>query len=202
MQIRFLKTAVLAKDWPKLGPAEVAMVGRSNAGKSSLINAFSGSKIAKVSSTPGKTRALNFFDVNGKYRIVDMPGYGYAARSGNEVKSWRKMIESYLLTRSPLVGLILVCDIRRKWTDDEQDIVDVMAQAGRPTLIALTKADKVGKNEMRNRVLGMKKEMELSSIFPVSNTKRFGSTEIEDYIFHEWIQPFIEKDPLGEEERL
>jgi len=198
MQIRFIKTAVLAKDWPEASVLEVAMVGRSNAGKSSLINAIAGSKIAKVSSTPGKTRALNFFDVNGKYRFVDMPGYGYDARSGNEVKSWQKMIESYLLTRGTLVGLVLVMDIRRKWTDDEQILVDIMEQVGRPVLVALTKSDKIGGNEKRSRVQSLKKLLPEVTVLAVSNTKKLGSKELEEKIFYEWVQkgsiPKVEYD--------
>lgn len=198
MQVRFMKTAVLARDWPEVGPAEVAMVGRSNAGKSSLINAMCGTKTAKVSSTPGKTRALNFFDVNGKYRLVDMPGYGYAARSGNELKSWRDMIENYLTTRGSLVGLVLVMDIRRKWTQDEQLILQLLQQIDRPILVAMTKSDKVGGNEKRNRVKDLKKLLGVDGIIAVSNTKRQGSELVEEYIFKNWVQDFVPINPYQE----
>ena len=200
MQVRFIKTAVLARDWPEVGPAEVAMVGRSNAGKSSLINAMCGTKTAKVSSTPGKTRALNFFDVNGKYRLVDMPGYGYAARSGNELKSWQQMIENYLTTRGSLVGLVLVMDIRRKWTNDEQMILQLLKQIECPLLVAMTKSDKVGGNEKRQRVKDLKKLLGVDGVIAVSNTKRQGSELVEDYIFKTWVQDFQPINPYEEVE--
>jgi GTP-binding protein len=200
MQIRFIKTAVLPRDWPPVGPAEVAMVGRSNAGKSSLINSMTGTKIAKVSSTPGKTRALNFFDVNGAYRLTDMPGYGYAARAGDEMSGWRDMIESYLFTRSPLVGLVLVMDIRRKWTDDEQSIVDIMTQIERPVLIALTKSDKVGGNEKRQTVKNIKKNVGHDGVVAVSNSKRIGSDLVEDYIYKNWVESFLPMNPFAQTE--
>ncbi len=200
MQVRFIKTAVLSRDWPEVGPAEVAMVGRSNAGKSSLINAMCGTKTAKVSSTPGKTRALNFFDVNGKYRLVDMPGYGYAARSGNELKSWQQMIENYLTTRSSLVGLVLVMDIRRKWTEDEQMILQLLQQISCPLLVAMTKSDKVGGNEKRQRVKDLKTLLGIDGVIAVSNTKRQGSELVEDYLFKSWVQDFQPISPYSEEE--
>lgn len=187
MRIQFIKTAVLPEDWPPEGPPEIAFVGRSNAGKSSLINAMSGTKIAKVSSTPGKTRALNFFDVNGVYRLTDMPGYGYASRAGTEMTGWQKMIESYLFTRPTLVGLILVMDIRRKWTDDEQMIIDMMNQIERPVLVAMTKADKVGGNERRQKVKDLKKQLGHAAVFAVSNLKRTETDQVEDYMYKNWI---------------
>jgi len=118
--IQFIKSAVLAKDYPNHNMAEVAIAGRSNAGKSSFINGLAKSKIAKVSSTPGKTRLLNFFNMEDSYVLTDMPGYGFAARSGNELREWQQMIETYLTTRENLKGLILVMDIRRSWTNDEE----------------------------------------------------------------------------------
>ena len=90
---RFLKSAVWPKDYPEADRPEIALIGRSNAGKSSLLNALVSQKAAKVSQTPGKTRLLNFFDFGDHYRLVDMPGYGFAARSGDEILAWEKMIK-------------------------------------------------------------------------------------------------------------
>lgn len=108
------------KDFPESKMKEIAMAGRSNAGKSSLINIWANTKIAKVSQSPGKTRLLNFFNMNNSYIIVDMPGYGYASRGGDEVTAWRKMVENYLKQRPQLAGLVLVMDIARDWEDDEE----------------------------------------------------------------------------------
>src|SRR4051812_11511852 len=126
-KLQFLKSATKLSEFPRDERPEIAMVGRSNAGKSSVINTLAGGRLAKVSSTPGKTRLLNFFEHKEGYRVVDMPGYGFAVRSGDEVFSWRKMIESYLLERENLMGLMLIMDIRREWTDDEQMLMDLAA---------------------------------------------------------------------------
>src|SRR5687768_5730395 len=95
-KITFIKSAKVPKDFPHGSKPEVAIAGRSNAGKSSLINIMARSKVAKVSSTPGKTRLLNFFDYDNKFRLVDMPGYGFSKRSGHEQHSWEEMVEAYL----------------------------------------------------------------------------------------------------------
>ena len=98
-QAQFLKSAVLPADYPASDRPEVALVGRSNAGKSSLLNAIAGQKAARVSQMPGKTRLLNFFDFGDHYRFVDMPGYGFASRHGAEVLEWEKMISHYFDAR-------------------------------------------------------------------------------------------------------
>lgn len=103
IKIDFLRSGVNGKDFPSPDMPEVALVGRSNAGKSSFLNALAKRKVARVSSAPGKTRLLNFFSAGDHYRLVDMPGYGFAARSANEIKSWQQMIERYLEERSCLV---------------------------------------------------------------------------------------------------
>jgi len=110
----FCKECGTPPDYPVADRPEIAMVGRSNGGKSTLLNAMTGgAKEAKTSATPGKTRLLNFFDVGDHYRIVDLPGYGYAARDPKERKMWEKMIDVFFKTRECLAGIILVCDMRR-----------------------------------------------------------------------------------------
>lgn len=186
--ISFIKSAVLAKDYPVTKKAEVAIAGRSNAGKSSFINALAKGKVAKVSSTPGKTRLLNFFNMEDSYVLVDMPGYGFAARSGDEVTEWHKMIETYLMTRESLSGLILVIDIRRSWTEDEELLKKFSDQRGFPLAIVLTKADKMSRSQMLQAVAKMKKTSGLSAVFPVSSLKKEGQDEIENYIYQNWIK--------------
>ncbi len=188
-KIKFIKSAVLAKDYPPETKPEIAFMGRSNAGKSSLINNISNKKIAKVSQTPGKTRLLNFFDFE-KYILVDMPGYGYASRSGDEIADWQTMIEGYLTDRQILAGLVLVMDIRRKWTKEEHILVQFVHTYGRPVVVALTKTDKVKKSEIAKLVEQHKKSSKLSAVFAISNTDGKGFQEMEEYIYREWIENF------------
>lgn len=184
-----MKSAVLAKDYPVSNKAEVAIAGRSNAGKSSFINALAKKgKIAKVSSTPGKTRLLNFFDMEDSYILVDMPGYGFAARSGDEMVEWHKMIETYLMTRENLCGLLLVMDIRRPWTEDEELLKKFSDRRGFPLAVILTKADKLSRNQMLQAVTKMKKTSGLSAVFPVSALKKEGQDAVEDYIYENWVK--------------
>src|SRR6478752_6525097 len=130
--IQFIKSAVLPKDYPIHKMAEVAIAGRSNAGKSSFINALTRNKVAKVSSTPGKTTLLNFFNMEDSYVLVDMPGYGFAARSNDEISQWHQMIEAYLMSRENLVGLVVIMDIRRDWTADEELLKKFSDERGFP----------------------------------------------------------------------
>lgn len=113
-QVQYIKSAVFPQDYPQTKLVEIAFAGRSNAGKSSLINQISDSKIAHVSQTPGKTRLLSFFNVREKYILVDMPGYGFSKRAGDEQRTWEGMVETYIREREQLKGLILVMDIRRE----------------------------------------------------------------------------------------
>lgn len=187
--IQFIKSAVLAKDYPIHKKAEVAIAGRSNAGKSSFINSLSKGKVAKVSSTPGKTRLLNFFNMEDSYVLVDMPGYGFAARAGDEMEEWHRMIETYLMTRENLCGLLLVMDIRRSWTDDEELLKKFSEERGFPLLVVLTKADKMSRSQMLQAVAKIKKTSGLSAVFPVSTLKKEGQDEVEEYVFENWVKP-------------
>lgn len=197
-RISFIKSAVQAKDFPIHKKKEVAFIGRSNAGKSSLINNLAkNQKLAKVSQTPGKTRLLNFFDFPN-YVLVDMPGYGYASRSGDEVADWRPMIENYLKKRANLVGLVLVMDVRRDWSTDEKALVKFAQLYNLPVLVALTKIDKIKKNEQVKLLNEMKKASNVENLFLISNTDKKGFEVLEEYIFREWIQK--EDEPSQEED--
>ncbi len=187
-KVVYLKSAVRTEDYPQHRFKEVAFVGRSNAGKSSLINAMSNQKIAKVSQQPGKTRLLNFFNFNDSYVLVDMPGYGYAARSGDEMDDWQPMIEMYLAGRPQLAGLVLVMDIRRKWSRDEMLLCRFVEGFGRPVALALTKADKMTKTELKKAVDQQIKDSRLSHVFVLSNLQKKGIDELEDFIYHNWIK--------------
>lgn len=188
-RIRFIKSAVLPADYPPQKLPEVAIAGRSNAGKSSFINGLLISeKIAKVSSTPGKTRLLNFFEVNEKYTLVDMPGYGFAARAGDEMQNWQKMIENYLVSRSTLKGLLLVMDIRRDWSEDEESLKLFLEPRGIPMALILTKSDKLTKNELAKSLDKIKKDSLLSNIFLTSALHKKGQLEVEDFVYRAWIK--------------
>lgn len=186
--IKFIKSAVLPKDYPQIGKKEIAIAGRSNAGKSSFLNALANSKIAKVSNTPGKTRLLNFFSRGENYVLVDMPGYGFAARSGKEMREWHTMIENYLSLREELVGLVLVMDARREWTEDEELLKAFTDSRGLPMAIVLTKADKLTRNEINKIVSKIKKDAATEAVFMTSALKKQGQKEVEEYLFENWVK--------------
>lgn len=196
-RLMFLTSAVNLQGCPADQVLEVAIVGRSNAGKSSLINAIAGARIAQVSSTPGKTRLLNFYQ-GPTYRLVDMPGYGFAARSGDEVRKWRNMIEPFLAARGNLVGLLLVMDVRRDWTDDEGNLIEWMAPRGLPAAVVLTKADKLSKSAALNRVREIKKQSGLENVMLASALKKTGLIELENFVFENWVKPELDRRKVGE----
>jgi GTP-binding protein len=185
--MKYLKSAVLPKDYPDAKRPEVAIAGRSNAGKSSFLNAIAGSKVAHVSQTPGKTRLLNFFDVGVHYRFVDMPGYGFAARAGEEMQEWSKMIETYLSMRGNLRGLVLLMDIRREWDQDEEMLKQFCGKINIPLIVLLTKADKCKAREKQERLKAIRKDSQLTDVFPISAQENVGIEEVEEFIYREWI---------------
>jgi len=145
----FLKSAVDREGWIKPHLPEIAFAGRSNSGKSSLINFIVGRKgLAKTSSTPGKTRLINFFEFNEKFIFTDLPGYGYASGDKKEVASWKPMIEEYLTERETLKGLVQIVDIRREPDDLEIMMKDWAAASNTPHIIVATKADKLSKSKV------------------------------------------------------
>jgi GTP-binding protein len=138
---------------PESSLPEVAFAGRSNVGKSSLLNALVRRKsFARVSRTPGRTREINFFRVNNTFVLVDLPGYGYARISKAKKAEWRPMIESYLRRTTQLRGIVLLLDIRREPSEDDRAMLDFLAELGVPTIVALTKADKLTKTDARDTV--------------------------------------------------
>jgi GTP-binding protein len=182
-----IKNAVHPKDYPQDDRPEVAIVGRSNSGKSSLINSLLGSDDSFVSKRPGKTRLINFFDKGENYRIVDMPGYGFAARALDEINQWTTMIETYFSLRSNLVGMAMTLDIRRDWTDDEVMLLRLSQSLGKEFALVLTKADKLSLNDKNKRMAYFKRK-KIDNIFMVSNLNLDGIKEFESFIFNEWIK--------------
>jgi GTP-binding protein len=132
---------------PDVG-SEVAFAGRSNAGKSSAINALAQRRrLAFVSKTPGRTQTINFFDCGAHRRLVDLPGYGYAAVPRKEREHWGKLIGAYLQCRTSLRGLVVIVDARQPLTPLDRQLLDWHAPSGQPVLVLLTKADKLGREE-------------------------------------------------------
>ena len=144
----FVWGATSADNLPPEKLNEVAFVGRSNAGKSSLVNALTGRKsLARVSQTPGATRQINFFDLGGKLMLVDLPGYGFAKRSKAEAENWQEMIFAYLRRRARLRRVLLLVDARRGVMDSDRQVMALLDQAAVSYGLVLTKADEVKPSE-------------------------------------------------------
>lgn len=137
-------------DWlPPVGMPEVAFAGRSNVGKSSLINALTGrKKLARTSNTPGRTQQLNFFNIGDVFTLVDMPGYGYAKVSKSKIKNWVKVLENYLKGRVTLRLALVLVDSRHGLKDSDKEIMDLLNKAAVPYRIILTKADKASQKDI------------------------------------------------------
>ena len=151
----FLLSAPSLKQCPTPDRPEVAFAGRSNAGKSSVLNRITGNRrMAKVSKTPGRTQLLNFFDIKTGGRLVDLPGYGYAKATKNAQAQWQKSVNDYLARRDSLTGLILVTDIRHPGHAFDEEIMTWSEASELPIRILLNKADKLSKNK-QHQALGL-----------------------------------------------
>ena len=160
---------------------EVAFAGRSNVGKSSLLNSLVRRKsFARVSRTPGRTREINFFRVNNGFVLVDLPGYGYARISKEKKSEWRPMIESYLRRTTQLRGIVLLLDIRREPSDDDRAMLDFLAEVEVPTIVALTKTDKLSKAMAQERAAEISRALALDpdQVIPFSAHTGEGRVEL------------------------
>ena len=144
----FVTGAVSSKQYPKEAFPEFAFVGRSNVGKSSLIRSLlNRKKLVRISSTPGKTREINFFKINEKLMFADLPGYGFARVTPALQKKWKRMIEEYLSNREPLMAIVFIVDIRRKPTDLDITLKEWLEDLGRNYILVITKSDKLSGSE-------------------------------------------------------
>lgn len=158
----FYKTAVNKSQYPEDIKPEIAFVGRSNVGKSSLINTMLNRKaIARVSSQPGKTRVINFYNINDLLYFVDLPGYGYAKVSKDEKNAWGRMIEEYLFTRESLMDVVLLVDIRHEPTSDDKLMYNWIKQSRKNVTIVATKCDKISRGQYQKHLLMIKKSLEV-----------------------------------------
>ena len=175
-------TAVNKSQYPVPDKKEIVIAGRSNVGKSSLINLLLNRKsLARVSGSPGKTRTINFYDVNDSFRIVDLPGYGYAKVSQKISESWKDMIEGYLSDRPNIVKAIQLVDIRHIPTAMDIMMYEWIRHYGLDGLVVATKADKVSKSELAGNINAIRKSLkhgERDKVIAVSALKRTGHEEL------------------------
>ncbi|HEX9910083.1 MAG TPA: ribosome biogenesis GTP-binding protein YihA/YsxC [Desulfatiglandales bacterium] len=160
MDAAFLKSAFEKSHYPPPDKTEVAFAGRSNVGKSSLLNILVNRKnLARTSSTPGRTQALNFFLVDDRFYFVDLPGYGYARVSLEVKKSWRGMVETYLGNRPNLKAVVVIVDIRRDLEEEDRQLIEWLEQEGQNVILVLTKIDKLTRSERDSRVRQLEKDL-------------------------------------------
>ena len=177
-----IAVAVKPAQYPPDNTVEIAFAGRSNVGKSSLLNLLTGrKKLAKVSGSPGKTRTINFYQINDAFRIVDLPGYGYAKVSKNVSEDWGRMMEQYLSGREGLVKVVQLVDVRHEPTRQDIQMYDYLRHYGLDGIVVATKADKVSRNQLSKNLSVIRKALKLSQedqVIPVSALKRTGQDQL------------------------
>lgn len=174
------------KSWPDTILPEIVLAGRSNVGKSSFINAMCGrKKLAYVGNTPGKTRLLNFFNLDDKYMFVDVPGYGYANISKTQLKKFGQMMEDYFAQREQKRGLVILVDARHRPTDDDLTMLEFARYYEIPVAIVATKTDKVPSTKLKNQLQMIRVELGLDEdepLFPFSAEKKEGMEAVWNYL--------------------
>ena len=183
---RFVISAVAKTQYPEDELPELAFAGRSNVGKSSLINMLLNRRgLAKTSSTPGKTQLVNFYDIDGLFRLVDLPGYGFAKVSKEKKVGWGNIIETYLNTRQNLVEVFQLVDIRHKPSGEDKEMYEWIKNAGFNGIVIATKTDKMSKNQIAAQLKMIRKELKMEKddvILPVSAQSRDGKYDVWDVI--------------------
>ena len=180
--LEFLGPMATAEGWrPTNELPEVAFAGRSNVGKSSLLNRLVRRKaFARVSNTPGRTREINFFKVNDRFVLADLPGYGYARIAKERKAEWKPLIEGYLRTSPALRGVVQLLDLRRDPTEDDRQMLDFLAELETPTVVVLTKTDKLkpGAAAARIREIGETLRLDADQMIPFSAVTGAGRDEL------------------------
>jgi len=180
---QFLLSALAAAQFPAPDAPEIAFLGRSNVGKSSLLNTLVGEKTAKVSQTPGRTRAINFFallDESKRQKLVfaDLPGYGYAKISKSISAGWPEFIEPYLAIRSALKLCVCLVDSNVPAQESDRQLIDWLRAAGRELVVVATKIDRLSGNQRTRNLLALRQGLELEEILPVSAKTGYGVKEL------------------------
>lgn len=181
-QASFISSASSKESWPELDKPEVVVVGRSNVGKSSFINALCNrKKLAFVGNTPGKTQLLNFFDIDGEWTLVDVPGYGYAKLSKNQLQKLGTMMDEYFADRENLQAVVSLVDARHAPTRDDLDMIEYFKETNRTVLVGATKMDKVPKTKRLAQLKMLSKALQipLKNIYPISSIEKTGLDEID-----------------------
>lgn len=188
----FITSAVKPSQYPEALHPEAAFAGRSNVGKSSLINTLVNRKrLVKTSATPGRTQLINFFSVNDRLSLVDLPGYGYAKVPASVTRNWGPMIETYLKGRETLKAVVLILDVRRIPGIEEQNFIDWLALYHRTPILVLTKADKLSKSvqKKQRQAIGVALGVEEAALIIFSAKTRLGKpvvwSAIESALFDE-----------------
>lgn len=186
----FITSAVKKNQYPIDNRVEIAFVGRSNVGKSSIINSLTNrKKLAKVSGTPGKTRLVNFFLINDDFYLVDLPGYGYAKVSKQEKDSWGKTVEMYLNDREQLKRVVLLVDSRHKPTGDDIMMHEWIKHFGYDEIVVATKSDKLTRNELKKNEKVIKETLKLGAddkLYFFSSLNKEGKDTLIDNLFLEF----------------
>lgn len=182
----FVISAVSKTQYPDDALPEFAFAGRSNVGKSSLINMLLNRRgLAKTSSTPGKTQLVNFYDIDGLFRFVDLPGYGFAKVSKAQKATWGSIIETYLNNRETLLEVFQLVDIRHKPSNEDKEMYDWIRTCGFNGIVLATKSDKLNKNQIAQQIKMIKSELQMEKdaiIVPVSSQTREGKYDVWDII--------------------
>lgn len=195
MKIRsceFIISAVSPKQYTEEEIPEIALAGRSNVGKSSLINMLlNRKKLARTSSTPGKTQTINFYKINNEFQFVDLPGYGYAKVSKSNKEEWGKIIETYLTTRDKLVEVVQLIDIRHKPTQQDIQMYNWIRHFGFKGIVVATKLDKIKRSQRQKHISQIRKSLDMGKddiLIPVSSMNREGKEILWETIANTFIE--------------